>query len=56
MEAPVNKIRRIAYDLYLILEYKDDQVTIFKSAKTAMRYQKHLRLITFTLAHPGPRI
>ncbi len=31
MEAPVNKIWRIAYDLYLILEYKNDDVTVFKS-------------------------
>lgn len=32
MEAPVNKIWRIAYDLYLILEYENDEVTVFKSA------------------------
>ncbi|MGF2414621.1 hypothetical protein [Ferruginibacter sp.] len=32
MEAPINKIQRIAYDLYLILEYKTDEVTVFKSA------------------------
>jgi len=31
MEAPVNKISRIAYDLYLILEYKQDEVTVYES-------------------------
>jgi len=29
--APVNKIERIAYDLYLILEFKDDLVTFYKT-------------------------
>lgn len=31
IEAPVNKILRVAYDLYLILEYKDDEVTVYES-------------------------
>ncbi len=31
MEAPVNKIKRVAYDLYLILEYKDELVTYYES-------------------------
>jgi hypothetical protein len=29
--APVNKINKLLYDLYLILEYKEDLVTIFVS-------------------------
>ncbi len=32
MEAPVSKIAKIAYDLYLILEYKDELVTFYRSA------------------------
>jgi len=31
MEAPVKKILRVAYDLYLILEYKKDEVTVYES-------------------------
>ncbi|GAB2839831.1 hypothetical protein [Ferruginibacter profundus] len=31
MAAPVNKIQRVAYDLYIILEYKDDLVTFYES-------------------------
>lgn len=31
MEAPVNKIKKVAYDLYLILEYKEDEVTAYES-------------------------
>ncbi len=31
MEAPVKKIKSVAYDLYLILEYKTDEVTVYES-------------------------
>lgn len=31
MEAPVSKIKVIAYDLYLILDYKTDEVTHYES-------------------------
>jgi len=31
MEAPVKKILRVAYDLYLILEYKEDEVAVYES-------------------------
>jgi hypothetical protein len=31
MEAAVNKIWRIAYDLYLLLEFKDEEVSVYKS-------------------------
>jgi len=31
MEAPVSKISKVAYDLYLMLEYKDKLVTFYKS-------------------------
>ena len=31
MEAPVKSIKTIAYDLYLILEYKTDEVTVYES-------------------------
>jgi hypothetical protein len=30
-EAPVNKIIHVAYDLYLILEYNEEEVTIYNS-------------------------
>ena len=30
MEAPINKIKQVVYDLYLILEFKDEGVTWFK--------------------------
>ena len=32
MEAPVNKIQGLSYDLYLILEFKDDAITWHKTA------------------------
>lgn len=32
MEAPINKIKQVVYDLYLILEFKDEDVTWLKFA------------------------
>jgi hypothetical protein len=40
MEAPVKKILRVAYDLYLILEYKDDEVTVYESEVNSKELKK----------------
>lgn len=31
MEAPVKNIQSVAYDLYLILEYETDEITVYES-------------------------
>ena len=36
-EAPVNKIKEIAYDLYQILDYKTQEVTLFESEYNDMK-------------------
>lgn len=36
-EAPVNKIKEIAYDLYHILDYKSEEVTLFESEYNDMK-------------------
>lgn len=36
-EAPVNKIKEIAYDLYQILDYKTKEVTLFESEYNDMK-------------------
>jgi hypothetical protein len=40
MEAPANKILLVAYDLYLILEYKEDEVTVYESEVNSKELKK----------------
>jgi hypothetical protein len=54
MEAPVNKIQRIAYDLYLILEYKADEVTVFKSATNSNVLVEDHKTNYFHIGAPWP--
>jgi hypothetical protein len=54
MEAPINKIQRIAYDLYLILEYKADEVTVFKSATNSNELTEDHKTHYFHIGAPWP--
>ena len=54
MEAPINKIQRIAYDLYLILEYKTDEVTVFKSATNSNKLVEDHKTNYFHIGAPWP--
>lgn len=54
MEAPVNKIWRIAYDLYLILEYKNDEVTVFKSATNSNKLAEDHKTNLLHIGAPWP--
>jgi hypothetical protein len=54
MEAPINKIQRIAYDLYLILEYKADEVTVFKSATNSNELTEDHKTNYFHIGAPWP--
>lgn len=54
MEAPVNTIWRIAYDLYLILEYKDDEVTVFKSATNSNKLVEDHKTNLLHIGAPYP--
>ncbi len=51
-EAPVNKIWRIAYDLYLLLEFKTDEVTMFKSATNSNELKEVLKTNYLHLGKP----
>ncbi len=54
MIAPVNKIWRIAYDLYLILEFTNDEVTVFTSAKNNNELPETLKTNYFHIGAPLP--
>ena len=54
MESPINKIWRIAYDLYLILEYKTNEVTVFKSATNTNELIEDHKTNYFHIGAPLP--
>jgi hypothetical protein len=54
MEAPVNKIQRMAYDLYLILEYKNNEVIVFKSVTNTNELIEDHKTNYFHIGAPLP--
>ena len=54
IESPINKIWRIAYDLYLILEYKTNEVTVFKSATNTNELIEDHKTNYFHIGAPLP--
>jgi hypothetical protein len=52
MEAPVKAIRQVAYDLYLILEYKDEVVTVFESEPNSKDLKKLFNTNLFHIGAP----
>jgi len=54
MAAPVNKIQRVAYDLYLILEYKDDLVIFYESEPGSIALTEKGKTNLFHIGAPLP--
>lgn len=52
MEAPVKNILRVGYDLYLILEYQDDQVTVFESEPNSKELKETYKTNLFHIGVP----
>ncbi len=54
MEAPVNKIYKVLYDLYLILEYKSDEVTAYESKADSNELVEYQKTNYFHIGAPLP--
>lgn len=54
MAAPVNKIKGVAYDLYLILEYKDELVTFYASEPGSNELTEKGKTNLFHIGAPLP--
>jgi hypothetical protein len=52
LEAPVNKIKRVAYDLYLILEYEDELVTFYVSEPGSNELKENGKTNLFHIGAP----
>ncbi len=50
MVAPIKRKMRVAYDLYLILEYNDNYVSSYETAKNSTYLKELKKPIIFTLA------
>lgn len=53
MEAPVNKILRVAYDLYLILEFNGDGVTVYESEPNSNELTEQSKTNYFHIGEPN---
>ncbi len=54
MEAPVKSIKGVAYDLYLILEYKQDEVTVYESETNSNELKQSSKTNYFHIGAPLP--
>lgn len=52
MEAPVNKIKEVAYDLYLILVFKEQWVTVYASLPGSNTLQESAKTNLFHIGAP----
>ena len=52
MQAPVSKIINVAYDLYLILAYKTEEVTIYNSEEQSEELKEIGKSIYFHIGEP----
>ena len=52
MEAPVSQIKGVAYDLYLILEYTDEVVTMFYSESEGSELKETGKSHLFHIGEP----
>jgi hypothetical protein len=54
MEAPVKNIKWVAYDLYLILEYNKEEVTVFESEVNSNALKESSKTNYFHIGAPFP--
>lgn len=54
MEAPVKNIKWVAYDLYLILEYKKEEVTVYESDANSNELKESFKTNYFHIGAPLP--
>jgi hypothetical protein len=54
MEAPVKNIKWVAYDLYLILEYKKEEVTVYESEVNSNELKEISKTNYFHIGAPLP--
>ena len=47
MEAPINRVKKVAYDLYLILQYDQNEVTVFESENGSEELKEQLKTDLF---------
>lgn len=54
MEAPIKTIKWVAYDLYLILEYKTDEVIAYESVENSNELKEVYKTNYFHIGAPFP--